>query len=272
MKIKLLSALFVLFTAISFTSCDTEPIDQNIVSQDPGDDDGGDDDGGDDGGDDNGGGGSATGDYWPMALNNQWQFESDEPQNDEPMKIVETETIDGTLYYKVNYAFANSGTDDLTGTAVIYLRKQGAEYYQRVQVNVPEQEGLNVTVSPYELLILKDLEPGQSWTDSTTQITSYQSTDPELPIDIPDSEATIDITGTVLEKDITVNVNGATYSHVIKVKCIQDVTIHLGGGAPDLTTSTVTFMWFCKGVGPIKSESTYEGETHVTQLVSYIVN
>lgn len=273
MKIKLLSAFLVLFTAIGFVACDTEPVDQNIVNQEPDDNNGGGNNGGGNNGGGNNGGGSATGDYWPFAINNQWEFESSVPQNDEPMKIIGTETINNVLYYRINYAFQDPGTGDLAGTAVLHLRKDNNAYYQRVQVNIPGQNGMETTVSPYELLIFKDVEVGQSWTYTATQITTYQSTDPDITVDLPDNVMTIDLTGTVLEKDISLTVNGATYSNVIKVKVVQDITVHEWLGMPEMITTTTTNMWFSKGVGPIKFEtSTSLGNEVTRELVSYTVN
>ncbi|MFP9100882.1 hypothetical protein ACLI09_17685 [Flavobacterium sp. RHBU_24] len=269
-NIKLISFFLLLLTSMGLTSCDTEPIDQNIVNQNPDDDGGGDDDGGDDdGGDDDGG--STSGDYWPFALNNQWQFESSEPQNDSPMKIIGTETIEGTQYYRVNHFFQASGTDSQTGTAIVLLRKDGNTWYERVQVNLPSNEGLEINTSPYELPILKDLAVGQTWTHSTAQITSYES-DPDFPIEIPDVVTDIDIEGTVLEKGVSATVNGTAYTDVIKIRFDQVFTTYPGEGFPDVVTTTSTEIWFAKNIGPIRSETTLDTGTSLTELVSYIVN
>lgn len=255
-----------LFVGLSvLTSCDTEPVDSNLYNDNPNNENPGDDDD-----DDNPGGGTADGDYWPLALNNQWLFESDEPQNDNPMKIIGTETIDGNLYYKVNYAFQDSGTDDLTGTAVIYFRKDGDSYSQRVEVTVPDEDGIEITTSPYELTLLKaGLDAGQSWTQNVTQVTSYNM--PDFPVDMPDAITHIDLTGTIIEKGVSLTVGTATYNDVIKVKLVQDISTEaMGVEIPGVTTTT--YIWFAKNVGPIRSISSGGGIESQSDLVSYIIN
>lgn len=263
-KVRLLSAfLFVAFAG--FTSCDTEPLDTNIVNQDPDNENPGGENPDDDG---DGDGGTADGDYWPFALNNEWQFESSEPQNDAPMKIIGTETIDGNQYYRVNYAFADSGTDELTGTAVIHFRKVGDSYSQRVSVTVPEQEGIEINTSPYELTLLKaNLNVGESWTQSVTQVTSYNM--PDFPIDMPDVSTLIELTGTVEEKGVSLTVSGTNYNDVIKVKLVQEITVQMTGiDVPGVVTTT--YIWFAKNVGPIRSVTTSDNNLqNEANLVSY---
>lgn len=258
---RVLVALCVLSATVS---CDVEPVDPEVVSQNP-------DNGGGNNGGGNNGGGSSSGDYWPMAINNQWQYESSEPQNDDPMKIIATQTIGGKLYYKINYAFTDAGTDDLTGTATTYLRKENGIYYERVEVNIPDTNGMEVTVSPYEFIMLKDnLAVGQGWTETVTQTTSYEMNIPDFPIDMPDAVTTIDFTGTIQEKGISVTVNGTTYNDVIKVKVEQDITVSMTG-VPSMDSSAVSYIWFAKNVGPIKAISTSSelGYSNTMELVSY---
>ena len=249
-KIKLLSIFLVLFSAISFTSCDSESIDPELSGVDNGSDNGGNDDGGsDDGGNNNGG---TSGDYWPMALNNKWVFNSNGLE--EEMKIIGTQSVNGTSYYKLNQLFSSVG---MVGSATTLLRKNNGSYSVRIGVVIPgTQGGPTITISPYEFIILKDnLAVGQTWTQNVTQTTSYS-----IP-GIPTNEMVVNYTGTILDKDATITVNGDTYTNVIKSKLVQTYT----GG------SMTTNYWFAKNVGPVNAESTTTGGVNST-LISYDLN
>jgi hypothetical protein len=254
-KITFIAALFVAFSTV-FTACEVEPIDpvlnDYVPEEGTGDTDG---DGNTDGST-----GTTEGDYWPMAINNVWDYvyTGDLEEDPEPMKIIATEVINGKTYYKMNHYFQDSGTADLTGTAEVYIRKEGGTYYQRVSVVVPSEEGVPaITISPYELTVLKDnLEVGQGWTESVMQTTTYDIAG------FPPITMTIDITGTILEKGITVTVGGETYTDVIKEKVVQAV----------MGTTTTSYIYFAKNVGPIKSEASADGINYLMTLTSYTIN
>jgi hypothetical protein len=259
-KIKFLPVFFILF-AIAFTSCDTEPVDSNLydyVPVDNGGDDGGDDDGG--GGDD---GGTSSGDYWPMAVNNQWTYREDGVVSD-PMKIISTQTVDGNTYYRVNRSFVNSGTDDLTGDAVMLLRKTNGSYNTRISVTIDAEEGMpGLSVAPYEFTMFKDnLDAGQTWTQTVDQVTSYDMEG------IPDVTTTLNFTGTIMEKNISLEVEGHTYTNVIKSKLVMQIE------TMGISSTITTYYWFAKDVGPIKTENDLGnlGEDYDVTLLSYTLN
>lgn len=250
-KIKILFAFLTMFSAMIFVSCETEPVDP-VLNENQGENPGTNP-------------GTSEGDYFPMAVNNQWVF-SDNGVAMEPMKIVGTETVNSSTYYKVDQFFTNAGTAGLTGSAKMLLRKNGGEYSVRVSVQIPEEEGVSITVSPFEFTFLKDnLAAGATWTQDVTQTTTM-----ELPgTPIPPVVMTIKFTGTILEKNVTAEVNGETYNDVIKVKLTQQVM------ASPTTPSDIeisTEMWFSKNIGPIKSQ-TNEGGVNTNQVLeSYIIN
>ena len=255
-RLRHLPAFVVLFTALCLISCDTEPVDSELVGNEENENPN------PNPSDPNNPGepGTSTGDYWPMAVNNEWVFLEDGDLND-PMKITGTENINGATYYKINYSFVDAGTDSMTGTADTGLRKNGGEYSMRVSVNVPDQEGIEINVTPYEFIVLKDnLAAGQTWTQSVIQTTTY------VGIPMPPIELTINFTGTILEKDVTATVNGVTYDNVIKVKLAQQVNM-MGQ-----ITNTESVLWYAKNVGPIRSQSTGGGLDILQELDSYVVN
>lgn len=255
-KIKSLSLLFALFTAFAFVSCDTEPVDP-VLSGNEGNPENPENPGT---GPENPG--TSSGDYWPMAVNNQWIFKED-GELLEPMKITGTATVAGNSYYKFDQFFTDAGDNGFDGQATILARKNGAGYSVRISVEIPAQEGgISITVSPFEYTVLKDdLAAGQSWNETVTQTTT--TTVPGMaPIEVV---MTNKYTGKILEKDVTVTLNGETYENVIKVELKQ--VSELGAGVPP--TSIVTQFWWAKGVGPIKSQTLGVSNQ---ELDSYIIN
>jgi hypothetical protein len=263
--------IFVAFTVVLFASCSTESIDPVLTeSIDNGGEDGGgtDNGGGNNGGGDNGGG-TSSGDYWPMAINNEWQYESSEPQNDQPMKIVSSETINGKQYYKMNRAFQESGNQQMSGTATIHLRKESGSYFQRTSLAIPNQNGMSITASPFEILILKDnLEVNGTWTGNAQQNFTYSM--PGMPAMTTD----IDYKGTIMQNGITFTVNGENYTNVIKIKYEQDIAILMGSTEVAPPVHTETYIWFAKDIGPIRSETVATSglPAYYMDLVSYTLH
>ncbi len=252
-KINLLATVLLLFSAVSFTSCsDIEPIDPNIIitpTPDPEDPDNPDNPGE-----------PILGDYWPAALNNEWVFR----QNDvlqPPMKIISVNSIDGKTYYTFNAMVATGNVSGET-TAVTRLRKSGANYYLKLDDFSTEASGAipGSTTTGSETILLKDnIAVGGSWVTSYTQTTTYTTTFPPISLDIQ-------VTGTIMEKDISLTVRDETYTDVIKTKYVQKVTS--AGG----TSETVTYYWFAKGIGPVKTSTETANGTYNSDLVSYTIN
>jgi len=266
MKKITLTTFLVVFLSV-FTACDVEPIDPVVNDYVPEDSGSGEEEGEEDGGGNNGGGSSAVGDYWPFAVNNEWTYEyaGNDTENFDPMKIIGTEVINGKTYYRMNHYFQDSGTDDMTGTAKIYLRKENGAYFQRTSVDIPDENGIEITVSPYELTVLKDLEVNQTWEESVVQTTSYYF----AGMTIPSFDMTINVKGTILEKGITMTVAGETYTDVIKEKFEQTINNDLLSTDPIVT---VSYVWFAKNVGPIKTESVAGSLNYSMTLTSYTIN
>jgi len=262
-KPTLLKMLFAFFL-ITMASCETESIDSavldNVAPENPGGNEN----------PSNPDNGTSDGDYWPFALNNEWIFDST-GEDVSPMKIIGTETIDGKTYYKMNYAFQDSGNEELTGTSEIYLRKDGGAYYQRVVTYVPDQDGMSINVSPYEITVLRDnLAVGQGWTETVEFVTSYEM--PDFPMEIPDITTSITMQGTIMEKGVSLTVNGTTYNDVIKQMVVQTVSMEIPGSTQTTETTLTTYMWFAKDVGPIRSENTSDLLNYTLTLTDYTVN
>lgn len=261
-RLKIITGIFLIFAAFTFTSCDNEPIDPAI---DLGNNNGGGNNGGgeNNGGGNNGGGGTSTGDYWPTALNNQWVFKQDGVVQ-EPMKIASINSINSYTYYTFNQMFGTSNEGTSAGV-VSRLRKNSGDYYLKIEdFTFDTGLGITGTLTGYEMLILKDyLNASQTWTGSFTQTATFTG--------IPSTTQTTNYTGQILERDASVTVNGTNYTSVIKMKITQSVSI-----AGVTESNVVTEYWFAKDIGPIKavtvSTDDMGTETITSELQSYILN
>lgn len=257
-KVRFVSALFLCMTAFTFTSCEVEPLDPAVLTEepqnptnptnpgtptDPTDTE------------------PSSGDYWPSALNNSWEFDNGVTEYDMTMESINS--INGYTYYTFNPQGGTSG-GGVSATAITRLRKAGGNYYMKYDdVVVPavgEVPGSTTTGS--EIIILKDnVAVGTTWTKTYTQTTTF-TTDI-----IPPVSMSVTMTGTIEEKDATITVNGQTYTNVIKAKLVNESSM---SGMP-AGTATSTY-YFAKDVGPVKIEMSGSGTNQVSDLVSHTLN
>lgn len=270
--------IFAVFS-ITFTACENEPIDSGFFSED----------GAliiDAGGDNGTGtsGGNSTGDYWPLAVNNAWSYNhyiDGVAQENYTMDIISNEIYQGESSYKFGqYLPSVTGSDGTElGDFQIdnYVRKNGGDYIVTVaDLNASYLDGLfNLTQTGYSLLILKDyVAVGTTWTQNAQTVTTFVSNDPLFP-DLPSITNNISNSLEIVEKGISVSVNGTTYSDVIKVKLLQET---VAPAAPDQTTSSLLYYYFAKDVGLVKTEgSSSDNADNVTlttlqELYSYTLN
>lgn len=228
-KITLLALFTLLFSSLLITSCSND----DSVSDDSN--------------------GVSSGDYWPLALNNQWIY-NENGSVTSPVKIIATDNFGGTTYYRVS----TENVYDLQAWAT----KKGATYFLRTgELNLNEN-GIVVKMSAYELPVLKDnLAVNEQWSGSVISKVSVTNGSASSSFD-----TTIKYLGIILEKDASITVNGRVYASVIKISLKQEVSLQ------GQTTITESLYWYAKGVGPVKSINTIDGSTVESTLVSYIIN
>jgi len=236
--IKLLPILLLFLSTVTLVSCDSsvEPVDPalNVPPEN--------------------GGGTTTGDYWPMAVNNSWVFQQ-EGVNQQPMKIIATESIDNGTYYKYdNFVGTSTGGQDFIGT--VWTKKVNGTYYVRQEATTPTEPGMpSITISPMEIIILKDFLPVDgTWTQNFTQTTTIEG--------FPPIQTAVGISGKILEKDVIVTVNDVSYENVIKAEVILNTQ----------GQTIINNYWFAKNIGLIKYENVGGGLSIESTLVSYTLN
>lgn len=235
------TCLFI-FSVISFQSCENEPLDTDFFSNIDNDDDGGDDgDGGD------GEAGESTGDYWPRAIGNMWDFD-DSFYGDVTYNMITTEQIDGFTYYKF---------DDLFNQEA-WLRKSGDSYYVRNAVANFPIDGYDVSTTYITIKLLDDsAEVGEEWVSNVSYTVSYTPNVSGLP-EIPDINVNTSYSFEMMERDATRMVEGVEYQNVLHVK----LTVSSTGIA-----STVDYF-YAKDIGLIE----FIGEQSSGKLLSYTLN
>lgn len=197
--------------------------------------------------------GVSSGDYWPLAINNQWIY-NENGSVTSPVKITGTDNFGGTAYYRVS-------TDNAYNLQT-WAVKKGATYFLKTgDLNLTEN-GITIKMSSYELPMLKDnLAVNEQWNGSVTSRVSVTDASTSSSFD-----TTIKYLGVILEKDASITVNDKVYASVIKMSFRQEVNFQ------GQTTITESVYWYAKGVGPVKSINTINGTTVESTLVSYIIN
>lgn len=202
----------------------------------------------------------SEGDYWPAALNNTWNYVRGGETFQ--MKIVSINAINGHTYYTFNEQFG-TGSSGMGGSAITRMRKSGGDYYEKVEdiTLLPTGPLPGGTVSGWESIMLKDnVAVGSTWNHNIAQTTSYN--DPMIPT----LTTNLGISGKIIEKGVTVTVQGQVYDNVIKTEYSITMTM---AGIP-AGPAAVTTYWFAKDVGPIKAVTEdNSGENYTTELVSY---
>jgi hypothetical protein len=190
--------------------------------------------------------------YWPLAINNQWIYnENGVPST---VKITGTDKFDGTSYYKI--------TEPNEYNLQIWVTKKDNTYFLRTGALDITESGINIKMSSYELPVFKDnLAINGQWNGTVKVNVNYKSGSQSAS-----SVMDIKYLGVILEKDASVTINDKVYPNVIKMSFRQEVVIE------GQTTITESLYWYAKGIGPIKSINTINGNTVESILVSYIIN
>ncbi|WP_268846791.1 hypothetical protein [Flavobacterium aestivum] len=184
---------------------------------------------------------NSTGDYWPTTVDNNWVY----AQNGEEtsMKIIGIDEINGAKYYKFNQmaAFGSS----IAGQASVWIKKNKGDYYIKIgDINI-DVNGMKGKITGYEFILFKDyLEANQTWTGSYSTTTSYNIAN------FPSIVTNVNCTGKILEKNLTLTINGITYKDVIKFSLVQNPSI-----SGQATSEIVTNYWIAKNVGLIKIDN-----------------
>jgi hypothetical protein len=139
-------------------------------------------------------------------------------------------------------------------SATAWTRKANGSYYYKVNT-----ASTTFTVTIPELIIFKDnLNVNQTWNESVTQITNVSGMN---------IESQVTTVGKILEKNISLTINGTVYNNVIKSELIKTTAVQGSSNQVDKNT-----YWFASGVGPIKIINEINGTTITQELNSKVIN
>ncbi|WP_456437608.1 hypothetical protein [Psychroserpens sp.] len=239
MKInKFIFSFILIFAIVSFQSCENEPIDSDLLfnNEDPDDVD-----------DEDDVIGESTGDYWPRAIGNMWNF-NDAAFGEVTYNMVSTEEIDGDTYYRF---------DNLVGQES-WLRKTGDSYYIRTAVVSFPIDGYDVSTTFLTLRMLIDsAEIGEQWENNVSYTISYTPTVAGYP-EIPNIDFSANYGFEMMGRDLTRTVEGTEYQNVLHVK----LTLTAAGNL-----STVDY-YYAKDIGLIE----FSSDGNAGTLMSYSLN
>ena len=198
--------------------------------------------------------GTTTGNYWPMAVNNKWNFDSN--GTTEEIKIIGTATFNNTTYYTL------SDEGDVQLNIQNWVSKKGATYYQKIADATVTESGITITMKGYEIPVFKDdLEVDKTWSGSISPKVTYSGngTSGSLPTKIT-------YTGRIVARDAIETINSVAYPNVIKMLMTVETKIN-----NQITNATLEY-WFAKDVGPIREYQSSNGTTEIRTLLNYQLN
>lgn len=200
--------------------------------------------------------GTTSGNYFPMAINNKWQFSNGSDATE--VKLIGTTNFGGNTYYQMTDTDADPSID-----MDIYMNKRGASYYQKSSASSQTQGSLFITIAGFEIKMLQDdLQVGETWTGSAKPKVTYTGSASGS------TTATINYEGQVTARDASVTLGSTTYTNVIKTNLVVNETVN---------GQTVTISgenWFAKDIGLIYETTTMStnGLTKTRYLTSYQLN
>ncbi|AXT20202.1 hypothetical protein D7030_03555 [Flavobacteriaceae bacterium AU392] len=227
---------------------------------------------------------ASTDSYWPMAINNTWTYDVTQDGQSITSSVLElngTEVIGGNTYFTVENFLssaiaANGALDNLDLDT--FVRQEESVYFVRLGQLTADLQGLyRLTQDGYEYTILRDnVDTGSTWTEAFEIETSFEPLSPTVPA-IPGITANYTSEVEILERDMSLMVNGELFSPVIKAQ--QTLTVEFSDSGPGLpTTEVVSTYYFALDVGIIRVESTVEDidnnttTTQVQELSSFTLN
>lgn len=184
---------------------------------------------------------ASTGDYYPTAVNNEWTYSSG--SSSYTSSLIAAETINNQLYYR----FDNYSGVTASGTAVetdYWIRKDQGDYILRLDLDGNNGAYQVSMVNPVEIVLLQDYaQVGESWTSTANFEYTYTPLNSLYP-NIPNVVSNTEYRYTMLQRDLTVTVQGVTYTEVLEVESVTSV--------PGATPVELT-IYYAKDVGVIKT-------------------
>lgn len=226
---KFIVPIIFLSTVISFTSCSNDS--SNNVAQ------------------------NSTGDYWPTSVDNNWIYGQDATETS--IKIIGTQEVNGDKYYEFNQLnIFGRAVEDLP---TFRIKKNKGDYYINVgEINITAN-GVTTKITGYEFLLFKDyLGINETWEGNYSYTKSSNAANPLFAL----TEGTYK--GKILEKGISLTVNGTVFNDVIRFRFTQIID---GKNDAWPTWDYSTDYWIAKDVGIIR----FSNDGKISELKSHVI-
>lgn len=194
----------------------------------------------------------STGDYWPTAINNIWNYNDGTTQT--PMKIISS----NAGYFLFDNFIGNTASGGITAIAPVSIKKDNGDYY--IKYGTIQIAGAYTgTMTGFEAILLKDyLAVGGTWSSNYSQTTNLNG--------LPSTTSNTTVNGTIMETGVSLLVSGVTYTNVIHVKYLMSTNTQ------GSISNSENHYWFSKNVGLIKYTNVTPTFTRTTLLTSYTLN
>jgi hypothetical protein len=186
--------------------------------------------------------------WWPLTVDNQWNYTVTDQNgtNTQTIKITGTTQYNNKTYFVLE-TDVHVGSDIVEGQDILIRKDSNGNY---TYVVILELEDLGFAADPIVSHPMKDnIDPGDSWTENVV----YHYTQ---PMDISYTSA---YTYKYEEHFNTMEINGITYHDIAKVK-----TSYTTQGQ-----SSQGYVYYAKNIGPIKTEGENLGSASTTLITSY---
>ena len=199
--------------------------------------------------------GTTTGDYFPMAVNNKWDYTDGSTASE--VNLIGTTSFGGSTYYEMTDTqnpFSNQN----------WMAKKGASYYQKTGITTEVESGTTITIQAYDMKILQDdLAVGETWHGSASPKVNYSGA-----AGTGSFNAHINYTGNVTAKGVSETLGSVTYNNIIKVGLTA--VVNANGQISNITGE----YWFAKDIGIVYDHetSTADGSDMTRYLTSYTLH
>lgn len=197
--------------------------------------------------------GVTTGDYFPMAVGNKWNY-SDGTTN------TEVNLTGTTVFYPEDTYYEMTDTGDQFNIQN-WITKKGATYYHRAGATTITEGSTTITIQPYTIIILKDdKDIDHGWLGNSNLLVNYIN--PSGSGTLP---ATLQYECFITERGVSEVLGGIVYNNITKVEMEAVETVN------SQVINIHTEYWFAKDIGLVKESirSSSDNITKTRYLTSY---
>ena len=198
--------------------------------------------------------GITTGDYFPMAVGNKWNY-SDGTTN------TEVNLIGTAVFYPEDTYYEMTDTGEEFNIQN-WITKKGATYYHKTGTTTITQGSTTIVIQPYNMIVFKDdKDVDQGWGSTGMQLLVNYTT-PSGSGTLP---ATLAYECLITEGGVSEMLGGIVYNNITKMEMEAVETVN------SQVINIHTEYWFAKDIGLVRESirSSADNITKTRYLTSY---